>query len=162
MKRLHSPESGVECTKDGNRSRSQFVGRNLSRVQTRHGRDGESIECLEEEDYGNCAVDTGLVRGRAVNCIDLSGPAKRAFLEALALTFDEASDQAKRHHHTPDAAQKLRPSAHYVEHETSDDGDCEAPAVDDDLNLSLGLRICDSRLCEDSYEVVTGGRGSVI
>ena len=67
------------------------------------------------------------------------------------LTFDETSDQTKRHDHASNAAQKLRSPAKDVEHETSDDGHYEAPAVDDDLDLGLGLGVGYSRLCEDSH-----------
>ena len=67
------------------------------------------------------------------------------------LTFDETSDQTKRHDHASNAAQKLRSPAKDVEHEASDDGHYEAPAVDDDLDLGLGLGVGYSRLCEDSH-----------
>ena len=67
--------------------------------------------------------------------------------EFLPLTFDKTSDQTKRHNHAGDAGQKLRPPADDVEHETSYDGDYEVPAVDYDLDLSLGHSAGDSRLC---------------
>jgi hypothetical protein len=71
--------------------------------------------------------------------------------ENLSLTFDETSDQTKRHDHASNAAQKLRSPAKNVEHETSDYGHYEAPAIDDDLDLGLGLGIGYSRLCENSH-----------
>jgi hypothetical protein len=66
--RLHSPEARVECTKNGDGSRSQLVGCDLGHIQTGHWCDCESVERLEEEDDSDGAVDSRLVGGRSVYC----------------------------------------------------------------------------------------------
>ena len=53
---MNVPETTVEGAEDCDGGRAQLVGRDLGGVQAGHGRDGEGVEALEQEDDGDGAV----------------------------------------------------------------------------------------------------------
>jgi hypothetical protein len=64
----------------------------------------------------------------------------------LRLTFDETTNHQKSDYHATDSNKCLYPTTENVEHEAAKNGDRERPAVDDDLDLSLCLGLCDTGL----------------
>jgi len=61
LKEEDLPEPAIEHAEYRNTRCSQFERRNLGGVETGHGRNGEGVEALEEENHCNRSVDAGRI-----------------------------------------------------------------------------------------------------
>lgn len=70
------------------------------------------------------------------------------------LTLNETANHQQRGYHAADADECLDSATKYVEHEAAEYGNGEGPAVDDDLDLSLCSRACNTGLCKNLSQIL--------